>query len=141
MTAPHYFKRKSIKTIIIRLLFIFTVYLFYGIAFAQENRVTEQRIIPPKENTEKQSTFFVYPLNFYKKYVSGADGDRCPMYPGCSSYCAEAFKKHGALMGWIMTCDRLLRCGRDELRLSAPILIDGETRCHDPVSNNDFWWE
>ena len=44
-------------------------------------------------------------------------------------------------MGWIMTCDRLMRCGRDELRLSPAIRTDANIwKCHDPVKNNDFWW-
>lgn len=81
---------------------------------------------------------FVY---FYKKHISGAIGSRCPMYPSCSGYSVDAFKKHGFLLGWAMTCDRLLRCGRDEVNISGPIWVDGRKRCYDPVSNNDFWWK
>ncbi|MCP4115274.1 MAG: membrane protein insertion efficiency factor YidD [Desulfobacteraceae bacterium] len=79
-------------------------------------------------------------LKFYGKYISPADGDRCAMAPSCSAYAGEAFRKHGPLMGWIMTCDRLVRCGRDETRLS-PTIKKGNTRLTlDPVSANDFWW-
>ena len=84
---------------------------------------------------------FIYPVEFYRKYISKAMGDRCPMYPSCSQYCIDALKKHGPVVGWIMTCDRLMRCGRDEVRLSPPVWINGKRRCYDPVSNNDFWWE
>jgi len=136
-----YLKKRPIKTMLMHLFFIFAVCLFYDTAFAQKNKERETEIISSTENTEKLSEFFIYPVKFYRKYMSGGDGDRCPMYPSCSRYCVETFKKHGALKGWIMTCDRLLRCGRDELRLSAPIFINGEIRCHDPVSNNDFWWK
>ncbi|MEA2061978.1 MAG: membrane protein insertion efficiency factor YidD [Thermodesulfobacteriota bacterium] len=79
-------------------------------------------------------------LRFYKKYISPADGDRCPMDPGCSLYAARAFEKHGFLMGWVMACDRLLRCGRDEMDVSPPIIRNGKQYCYDPVSANDFWW-
>ena len=62
------------------------------------------------------------------------------MQPTCSQYCMEALKKHGPLLGWIMCSDRLMRCGRDEVKLSAPVWINAEKRIYDPVSNNDFWW-
>jgi len=39
-----------------------------------------------------------------------------------------------------MTFDRLMRCGRDELYLSPEIIVDGKSKCYDPVKNNDFWW-
>jgi putative component of membrane protein insertase Oxa1/YidC/SpoIIIJ protein YidD len=66
----------------------------------------------------------------------------CPMYPSCSQYCLEAARKHGPLIGWIMGCDRLMRCGRNELDLSPWIrTADGEWKCYDPVEHNDFWWD
>jgi hypothetical protein len=49
-------------------------------------------------------------------------------------------EKHGFFMGWMMAWDRLYRCGRDELRLSSQIIVDGKYKCYDPVENNDFWW-
>ncbi len=84
---------------------------------------------------------FLFPIQIFRNYISGADGNRCPMHPSCSTYSMEALKKHGPLMGWVMTCDRLLRCGRDELKLSPSIMVRGKTRTYDPVSNNDFWWD
>ncbi len=39
-----------------------------------------------------------------------------------------------------MTHDRLMRCGRDELKLSPSAIVDGKWKCIDPVGNNDFWW-
>jgi putative membrane protein insertion efficiency factor len=79
-------------------------------------------------------------VRFYRTYISPIDGSHCGMYPSCSEYSIEAFKKHGFFMGWIMTTDRLYRCGRDELKRSPWIRVDGELKCYDPVSNNDFWW-
>jgi len=81
----------------------------------------------------------LYPIKFYQDYISSVDGNRCPMHPTCSQYCIEAFKKHGAFLGWFMCSDRLMRCGRDENKLSDPVWIDGKKRTYDPVSNNDFW--
>ena len=88
---------------------------------------------------EKQESPLLYPFKFYGDYISNIDGDRCSMYPTCSQYCMEAIQKHGLLTGWIMCSDRLMRCGRDETKLSAPVWINGEKRNYDPVSNNDFW--
>jgi hypothetical protein len=52
-------------------------------------------------------------LSVYRKYISPIDGDRCPMYPSCSQYTKEVFARHGNLAGFIMTTDRLTRCGND----------------------------
>lgn len=62
------------------------------------------------------------------------------MYPSCSQYSMACLEKHGFFMGWMMAWDRLYRCGRDELRLSSQIIVDGKYKCYDPVENNDFWW-
>ena len=91
----------------------------------------------PAQNGETAT----YPLiQFYQEHISGIDGDRCPMYPHCSQYCARAIQKHGFILGWIMSCDRLLRCGRDELVLSPHVRVNGHELTFDPVSANDFWW-
>jgi len=64
----------------------------------------------------------------------------CPMHPSCSAYGKAAYEKHGFFIGWVMTMDRLIRCGRDELKHSPSVLIDGRWKCNDPVEGNDFWW-
>jgi uncharacterized protein len=79
-------------------------------------------------------------LSFYRDHISAVDGDRCPSHPSCSSYSAEAFKKHGFVMGWLMTVDRLIHEGSEETVVS-PRIRAGETwKIYDPVENNDFWW-
>ncbi len=79
-------------------------------------------------------------LDFYQKHISVVDGNRCSMYPSCSHYASEAFKKHGFVLGWIMSCDRLVRCGRDEVNVSRKIIVNNHKLIHDPVAANDFWW-
>jgi putative membrane protein insertion efficiency factor len=95
---------------------------------------------PPQNQNHSEGNPFLFPIHLYRKHISSSGGDRCPMYPSCSTYSLEAFEKHGAIKGWIMTCDRLMRCGRDELRLGSPVIIRGKTRTYDSVKNNDFWW-
>jgi putative component of membrane protein insertase Oxa1/YidC/SpoIIIJ protein YidD len=79
-------------------------------------------------------------LNFYKNHISVVDGNRCPMYLSCSSYASRAFEKHGPVLGWIMSCDRLVRCGRDEADVSEKVIVNSHQLIHDPVAANDFWW-
>lgn len=63
-----------------------------------------------------------------------------PMYPATSVYALESLQKHGPLIGSIMTCDRLLRAGRDETTRAPAIAIGSRIFSYDPVSANDFWW-
>ncbi len=79
-------------------------------------------------------------LQLYHNHISVVDGDRCSMHPTCSRYAAMSFEKHGLLIGWIMTCDRLVRCGRDTVNLAPVITIRGRNKAYDPVEANDFWW-
>ncbi len=52
-------------------------------------------------------------LSVYLKYISPIDGDRCPMYPSCSQYTSTVFARHGTLLGFVLTTERLTRCGND----------------------------
>jgi putative component of membrane protein insertase Oxa1/YidC/SpoIIIJ protein YidD len=88
------------------------------------------------ENQPKTNLLF----QFYKKHISVVDGDRCPMAPSCSEYARTAFETHGLVLGWVMTCDRLVRCGRDEIKLAPTVVINNKAYAHDPLAANDFWW-
>ncbi len=81
--------------------------------------------------------FYRGPLNHLNAVRTGS----CPMHPGCSEYSRQAIDRHGPVLGWIMACDRLMRCGRDELDRAAPVLVDGQRRYLDPVSRNAGWWQ
>jgi uncharacterized protein len=80
------------------------------------------------------------PLSLFQRVISRADGDRCPMTPSCSHYAATVFKQYHPVTAYILTCDRLLRCGHDEVRLAPRIYADGHARAFDPVAANTFWW-
>ncbi len=62
------------------------------------------------------------------------------MHPSCSEYCSQAIALHGLVLGWIMTTDRLMRCGRDEKKFAQRVLVDGHWKFYDPIEYNDFWW-
>jgi len=106
-----------------------------GNAFAGQKKRTEKNVA-----TTEQTAPLVLPIQLYQKYLSKVGGNRCQMEPSCSTFCINALKKHGFFLGWTMCSDRLVRCGRDEEKISIPIWINDEKRIYDPVSNNDFWW-
>lgn len=109
-------------------------------AWAASDDISQDVTVSPDPASGPVSSVAEKIIVFFQHYISGIDGDRCPMYPTCSQYSLDALQKHGLLMGWVMCCDRLLRCGRDELTISPVVIIDGDRRCYDPVENNDFWW-
>lgn len=89
-------------------------------------------------NTSMTSPFFISLLNFFSTVISPVDGDRCPSYPTCAAYSKEAYQKHGALIGTLMTVDRLFH-EADEPRFSPTVEVHGVIRVYDPVSVNEFW--
>jgi hypothetical protein len=78
-------------------------------------------------------------LKFYREYISPVDSGKCPSYPSCSHYALQAVKKHGSVLGLLLTFDRLIH-EADEVHRAPLIEINGEYRYFDPVENNDFWW-
>lgn len=97
--------------------------------------------IPAGPAESRSVTRGVSPLTRLQQFISRADGDRCPMYPSCSHYARTAFAEKGILMGWVLTSDRLLRCGRDETRLAPPVNVHGGRHTYDPLAANIFWWD
>lgn len=81
-------------------------------------------------------SFYRGPLN----HLSAVRRGSCPMYPSCSEYSRQAVADHGPLIGWIMTIDRLLRCGRNELDTAQRIFVNGQWKFYDPLWANDGWW-
>ena len=89
--------------------------------------------------TSDQINIGAWLASFFSKHISAVDGDRCPSEPTCSSYSAQAFRKHGLFVGWVMTVDRLIHEG-DEGRVSPLVRRGDRLKILDPVENNDFWW-
>ena len=74
-------------------------------------------------------------MRAYETAVSPVGGQRCAMYPSCSSYAREGIDESGVFVGVMMACDRLLRCGND-LQFYDPIRRDGRVLRRDPVSGD-----
>jgi len=94
---------------------------------------------PSEDGPGQASSLFAFPITFYQKIISPAVGNRCRMSPSCSAYSKEAFQTHGFFLGWIMTCDRLMRCGRNETDLSPQIRAPEGSLTLDPLSQNNSW--
>ena len=77
-------------------------------------------------------------LRFFQKVISPVDGARSNMYPTGSDYARQAFARHGAVLGFLLTAERLLHEGNE--RLVAPrIRKHGRWRIYDPLDANDAW--
>jgi putative component of membrane protein insertase Oxa1/YidC/SpoIIIJ protein YidD len=131
------------KTVIITVVILF--WGFSGLIWAQEDPLKgpwDNHEFASFQSLKKKvpTNPGIFLVSLYQQYISPIDGSDCPMYPSDSRYAVECFQKHGFLMGWVMTVDRLYRCGRDELRQSQTVKVNGQSRCYDPVQNNDFWW-
>jgi len=91
--------------------------------------------------TEKNplAAFLLGSVRFFQKVISPVDGDRCTMAPTCSHFGLQAIEKHGALIGFMMTADRIVH--EYEEQRFVPARWNGSSyRFLDPVENNDFWF-
>jgi hypothetical protein len=79
------------------------------------------------------------PVLFYQHFLRHHWGHECAYHPSCSNYALLAIRKHGALVGSMMTFDRLQH-EADEARTSPLILTRGQIKIYDPLENNDYWW-
>ena len=97
---------------------------------------TSRKEDPPDHS---ENNVGVWLVSIFSEHVSAVDGDRCPSEPTCSRYSVQAFQKHGLVMGWLMTVDRLIHEG-DEWSVSPVKNRGGKGKIIDPIDNNDFWW-
>ncbi|MGL5937792.1 MAG: membrane protein insertion efficiency factor YidD [Phocaeicola sp.] len=56
------------------------------------------------------ANLLLYPIYFYRGYISPLTPPSCRFTPTCSAYAIEAIQKHGAIKGLYLTIRRLLRC-------------------------------
>ena len=127
---------------VIILLGLFAMCLNLDQGICGEKSVPETAQGEPDNRTKDDESEFnigAWLVSFFSEHISAVDGDRCPSSPTCSSYSAQAFRKHGFFMGWLMTVDRLIHEG-DEASISPVVKRNGLGKTFDPVENNDFWW-
>ncbi|MHB2150006.1 membrane protein insertion efficiency factor YidD [Calditrichota bacterium LG25] len=114
-----------------KILIIAAAVLFHIIISAKNPMKAPKGIthlMTPKNNPLNDNVIY----NFYKKYISPIDGDRCIMDPSCSTFAKNAVNAHGAFMGLLLISDRLMRCGND-LYFYKKIKVNGKEYYLDPV--------
>ena len=92
------------------------------------------------ETPSPAASFFRLLAIFFPRVVSPVDGDRCPSYPTCSAYSIQAYEQHGAVLGTLMTVDRLFH-EDSEAEVAPTIDVHGVRRIYDPLWANEFWKE
>jgi putative component of membrane protein insertase Oxa1/YidC/SpoIIIJ protein YidD len=75
-------------------------------------------------------------IGFYQKYISGIRGQECPMYPSCSNYGLKTFTETNFLSAFVLTSDRLLRCGHDHNNYSLTLRDNGFKSLDYPAYDN-----
>lgn len=64
-------------------------------------------------------------INIYQKYISGIRGQDCPMFPSCSNFGLKVFSENNIASAFLLTSDRLLRCGHEFNRYDLSIRENG----------------
>jgi len=64
-------------------------------------------------------------IGFYQTYISGIRGQECPMYPSCSNFGLKTFNEKNFFTAFILTSDRLLRCGHDHKNYDLTLRTNG----------------
>jgi len=130
---------------------IFTIVFISSVCFGDQNNYfvpwdfngTSHKELsgksPEREDMSLASQISINGIKLFIRYISRVDGDRCPMYPTCSSYGIEAIKKHGVLTGIVMTADRLIH-ESNEMDYAPIIKVGDRYRYYDSLSHNDYWW-
>lgn len=99
--------------------------LYSNTLLAQDFKIKES-IFEPRDSSikVKQSAVSEY-IGFYQKYISGIRGQECPMYPSCSYYGLKNFSETNFISAFVMTSDRLLRCGHDHNNYNLTLRSNG----------------
>src|SRR5690242_5569117 len=64
--------------------------------------------VAPRE-TNVAKIYLLGAVHFYQHWISPADGASCGFYPTCSGYAVDALHEHGAVVGFVMTAERVMR--------------------------------
>jgi len=81
---------------------------------------------------------FKWVIKFFQTYISPMDGPRCQLYPTCSGYGKKAFSRNGAVAGFIMSADRLMRDNSGVSKNYQMIKVGDTYYYYDPVKDNEF---
>lgn len=109
------------------LLMTLTCSICYGQTFNKYfdgNLISTSQTFFKDSFKSKESAAIDY-IGIYQKYISSIRGQECPMYPSCSNYGLKTFGETDFASAFIMTSDRLLRCGHDHTNYSLTLSNNG----------------
>ena len=149
--APPYRKRGRHRPS--RLLFAICIALTVALLWTQNSPADEGLLRGPGKSVQTRAIvarqtagtrgiveeIAAAPVLFYQHFLSHLWGQSCAYYPSCSNYALLAIRKHGAVIGTVITFDRLQH-EANEARTSPQILTGGQIKVYDPLENNDYWW-
>lgn len=78
-------------------------------------------------------------IAFYRSQIGPAIGQRCSLFPSCSSYTIEALNNHG-LAGMSIFADRAVREPDVVSKGKATLKINNFWKYADPLSDHTFWF-
>jgi uncharacterized protein len=146
-SRPDVSSKNSRKALLLGLILFFT--LLWAQASSAENPLLRgpRKAFRPNAQTQDPAygrqglleEIVATPVYFYQRFLRPHLGRRCAYHPSCSNYSLLAIRKHGALVGTVMTFDRLQH-EADEAGYSPLILVGGQIKIYDPRENNDYWW-
>jgi uncharacterized protein len=136
-----------------RLLFVIVITLAAAFFWTQSSTADEGLLRGPGKTVRARATatgpdrtqgimeeIAVAPVLFYQHFLSQQWGQSCAYYPPCSNYALLAIRKHGAVIGTIITFDRLQHEANEGRTSPLILLTDGQIKVYDPLENNDYWW-
>lgn len=100
--------------------------------FLNEDTVSRDFAAPLRTADNDISVIASTAFLFYKAFISSQDNPSCVFTPSCSEYAVEAFQKHGLVVGWLKTFDRLSRCHGLVNPKHYPFDME-QKRYHDPL--------
>ena len=83
-----------------------------------------------------QNTAWLW-LRGYQIFISRANGSTCTMFPSCSRYAMQAFRREGPLLGFWMTAARLMSSHNDPAYQLCS--VGDQVLQYDPPKE-DAWW-
>ncbi len=138
---PERFLKKTSLLMCFSVIF-FTLYpVSYGLCHSVEMKKpnTDSLVLKKKPvTTSAPAIALKWVIAFFQSYISPMDGPRCQLYPTCSGYGKKAISRNGAVVGFWMTADRLMRDNSGVAENYRIVKVGEHYYYSDPVEDNEF---
>jgi uncharacterized protein len=93
--------------------------------------------LAPTSDTRPEVLTAAAALRLFQIWISPVDGPRCRLYPTCSEFARQAVRRYGLIVGFALTCGRLMRDNASAEGFYRRALIGGRIVLYDPPE--DHW--